>query len=294
MTPPLPTRIRGSRSAAVGAVRTALPLDPLALPALPSGFEAALEPALRALEVELTPGARAAITGHVQLLLAWTAAINLSAIRDPAQLALAHVADSLAGLPLLRRSLPAQPALLDLGSGGGFPGLPLAIVLPAGRLALVDSIGKKARFLEVAATAVRAAQLAAGEPALEIEVHAVLAEALAEEPAQRASWDVVTARAVGSIAEVAELGLPLLRRGGRLVAWKRDRGDGALERELAAAEALIRAAGGGRPEALAVTGPGADPALAVLAEHRLVVLVKESATPRHFPRSPAERRRLLR
>src|SRR6185295_6018856 len=89
--------------------------------------------------------ARAAIGDHVRLLLAWTAAINLTAIRDPVAAAREHVLDSLAALPLLRAR--GTPDLLDLGSGGGFPGVPLAIGLPRARTVLVESVGKKATFL---------------------------------------------------------------------------------------------------------------------------------------------------
>ncbi len=100
----------------------------------------------------LTAAQRAAIDGHVRLLLAWTAAINLTAIRDPGEVAVAHVLDSLTAVPLLRSA--GIDAFVDLGSGGGLPGLPLAIALPARRALLVESTGKKARFLETAVAAV--------------------------------------------------------------------------------------------------------------------------------------------
>ena len=106
----------------------------------------------------------------------------------------------------------ARRALLDLGSGGGFPGLPLAIALPARRVALVDSIAKKAPSsppLPVSSTtsfAARRRQPTRSAPSNE------RAEDLADEPDQRETWDLVVARAVGSVAEVAELGLPLVAR----------------------------------------------------------------------------------
>ena len=88
---------------------------------------------------------------HVRLLLAWNQAINLSAIRDPRAAVREHILDSLSAVELLRAR--QIDALLDLGSGGGYPGLPLALALPARRCLLVESVGKKAAFLSAAAHA---------------------------------------------------------------------------------------------------------------------------------------------
>jgi 16S rRNA (guanine527-N7)-methyltransferase len=101
-----------------------------------------LDATLLELGLSIDATVRRAIDDHVRLLLRWTEAINLTAIRDPAEAARLHVADSLAAVPVLRaRSIDR---FLDLGSGGGFPGLPLALALPAARAVLVESVGKKA------------------------------------------------------------------------------------------------------------------------------------------------------
>jgi 16S rRNA (guanine527-N7)-methyltransferase len=151
----------------------------------------------------------------VRLLLAWNAAINLTAITDPADVARRHVADSLTAFDVIRRGRHAS--LLDLGSGGGFPGLPLAAALPATQALLVDSTAKKAAFLEAVRQAVGLAD--------RVAIAAIRAEALAPGgaagkpwPGQGAGRDVVTARAVGPLDERGELALPLLAVGGRLVA----------------------------------------------------------------------------
>jgi 16S rRNA (guanine527-N7)-methyltransferase len=220
------------------------------------------------LDLVLAPAARRAIDDHVRLLLAWNVSINLTAIREPAEIALRHVIDSLTATSLLGD----VDGFVDLGSGGGFPGIPLAAVLPVERVALVDSVGKKAAFL---AAAVDVADLSrrAG-------VAAVRAETLASEPRHRERWPAVTARAVGSLAELAELAFPLLVVGGRLVAWKR----GDIAAELIAARRALGALGGGSidEEAVRVTG---------LAGHRLVTLTKHGRTGPAFPRDPAIRRR---
>jgi 16S rRNA (guanine527-N7)-methyltransferase len=202
--------------------------------------------------------------------VAWNTAINLTAVREPADLARRHVVDSLAGVVLLQ-SLAIRD-FVDLGSGGGFPGIPLAVALGTERGLLVDSVGKKARFLEAA---VDVAGLAG-----RVAVAATRAEALAHDAAQRGGWPGVTARAVAPLAELMELAMPLLSPGGSLVAWK----GAALEGDLAAAVRAAAGLGSGPPEVVAAPVPGAS-------GHRLVVVRKVAPTPPGYPRDPARRRR---
>ena len=220
--------------------------------------------------LRLEPEARAAIDGHARLLLAWTAAINLTAIRDPQGVARLHVLDSLAAVPLLAPR--GTTGLLDLGSGGGYPGLPLAAVLRPGRTLLVDSIAKKVGFLR----AVTEATGLAGQVAAE----AVRAETLARDRRDREAWPIVTVRAVASLAELVEIALPLVSPGGILVAWKRE----PLEDELAAAAPALSALRAGPLTVHRAAIPG-------LEAHRLVVVPRGGPIDRRFPRDPAERRR---
>ena len=192
-----------------------------------------------------------------------------------------HVLDSLTAVPLLRGL--GIDAVVDLGSGGGFPGLPLAIALPARRALLVESTGKKARFLETAVAAVAAVGDRGDEPgdgAGPIAVAAVRAEALARDPAQRAGWPCVTARAVAPLPDLIELAVPLLRPGGVLVAWKR----GDLAAELATGRRALDALGGGRIETTPVDLPG-------LTDHALVVATATGVAAAAYPRDPAARAR---
>jgi len=244
------------------------------LPSLPIVYMAALDPAVAALAslgVAIDGAARDAIDVHVRLLLAWNAAINLTAITDPAAIARLHIADSLGAVPVIRGGPHAT--LLDLGSGGGFPGIPIAAVLPATRVTLVDSIRKKAAFLE-------AAVLATGL-AGRVSVVSVRAETLGP-----GYWDVVLARAVGALADLVEVALPLLAPGGRLVAWKR----GELTAELAAAGRAGRVLGGSAP----AWHPHPDELVraADLAGHGVVVVRKVAASPPGYPRDRAARIRL--
>lgn len=271
-----------------------LPTDARILPALGDDFGDALDAGLAALHLPLAPDVRRAIEAQARLLLAWGAAINLSALREPDDIALRHVVDSLSAVPLIRERFGAPHdgapqrglSVLDLGSGAGYPGLPVALTLPAGRITLLDSIAKKAAFLEVASR-VAIAELPAGSRPPIASVLPLRAEAVAASQ-DRATWDVVLVRAVGSLAEIFELGLPLLAQGGLLVCWKRDPIDRAtLSQELADAQRLVGSLGGGTPEVVHVPVPG-------LRDHRLVLVTKRGPTPARFPRPPAERRRLLR
>jgi 16S rRNA (guanine527-N7)-methyltransferase len=145
---------------------------------------------------------------------------------------------------------------------------------------LVESIRKKALFLETAVDA-----LGLGD---RVTVAASRAEDLAMAGVEREQHDVVTARAVATLSELVELAFPLLRVGGRLVAWKREpriedvaAGRPPLEAEVTAGRNAARALGG-----VVAIEPVALPALA---DHRLVIVTKGRPTPSRFPRPPAER-----
>ena len=248
---PLPTRLEG-------------------LPPLPEGYHDTLRAGLSAIPgANLSDAQLEALDDHVRLLLAWNEAINLSGIRDPAAIALEHVLDSLTALPILRRA--AVTELLDLGSGAGYPGLPLAIMLPTSRVLLVESIGKKARFLAVVAEALGLSD--------RVRVAATRAETLAADPHYRGRWPAVVARAVSDLTELAELSLPLLEIGGALVAWKK----ATLVEELDLAEGALPSLGGRLVTREPVMVPG-------LEDHILLVIEKVAHTPAEFPRDAATRR----
>jgi 16S rRNA (guanine527-N7)-methyltransferase len=204
------------------------------------------------LAADLDDQARAALEGHARLLLAWTAHINLTSIREPELVAREHLLDSLAAAPLLRDV--AASTILDLGSGGGFPGIPLAIALPRTHVLLVESIAKKARFLGVVVNALGLAE--------RVEVVHARAEALVPELAV----DAVCVRAVADLGRLAELAAPLLAPGGRLVAWKR----GDVASEIAAARSALQRAGFDRPAVVGVPVAGLEDHRLVVASHRPV------------------------
>ena len=251
-------------------LREPLPTRVEDTPELPSTYGAALQAGLDALALTLSPTARAAIDGHVRLLLSWTEAINLTGIREPVAVATAHVVDSLSGVGVLRER--GIDRFIDLGSGGGYPGLPIAAALPAARALLLEPVAKKAGFLSAVASATGLADT--------VEAAPVRAEALAADRRHRGRWPAVTVRAVAGLAELVELAFPLLAPGGILVAWKR----GVLAGELAAADRAIDALSGGSLDVRPVTVDG-------LHGHRLVVATSRGRVPAGYPRDPGSRKR---
>jgi len=255
--------------------REPLPTRVMDTPPLPADYGSALRAGLDALGMALTERATTAIDGHVRLLLAWTRAINLTAIREPAAVALGHVIDSLSGRDLISDLAPRR--VLDLGSGGGYPGIPLAASLrddhPDLEVTLLEPIGKKARFLT---TAVKAIGL---DGTVRVETGRAEDLAHVREPS---SWDVVTARAVAATADLVELAFPLLTPGGTLIAWKR----GDVDDELTAAKRAVEALGGGSVRIADVALPGLD-------EHRLVAITRSTtgSVQSAYPRDPAIRKR---
>jgi 16S rRNA (guanine527-N7)-methyltransferase len=255
--------------------REPLPTRVQDTPPLPATYHKALDDGLASLGLDLTPDARGVVDGHARLLLAWTAAINLTAIREPRAVAVGHVVDSLTSVPAITARRPRR--LLDLGSGGGYPGIPVAAILgtaePGTEMTLLEPIGKKARFL---ATVVDATALTG-----RAHVDRRRAEALGRD-GSGVRWDMVLARAVATTADLVELAFPVLAPGGSLVAWKR----GDLASELSGARRAVDALGGGDVEVIDVGLKGLD-------GHRLVVATRApgGSIPDRFPRDPAQRTR---
>jgi 16S rRNA (guanine527-N7)-methyltransferase len=185
-----------------------------------------------------------------------------TAVRDPVKVIDDHLADSLVALELAE--VRAANNIADLGSGAGVPGLPLAIALPQARLALVESAGRKAAFLE---RAIMACELT--------NARAVHARAEAW-PEGVAAFDLVTARALAPLEVVVEYAAPLLAVGGTLLAW-RGRRDLDAEEIAARAAAMV----GLEPREILQMQPYHG------AQHRhLHLMSKVTETPSGFPRRP--------
>ncbi len=208
---------------------------------------------------------------YARLLVEWNEKMNLTAITDPEGIVLKHFVDSLTALPLL----PKTPfSLVDVGTGAGFPGLPLAILRDDMQLTLLDSLNKRLLFLEEVCRAVGVSA---------VRVHA-RAEEGGRNPALRDSFDVATARAVAGLPVLCELCLPFVKVGGRFLALK---GPDAPREQQEAARAVQKLGGrfaAGRTVALPdPTSEGGT------AERHILVIEKTAATPSKFPRPNAKK-----
>ena len=168
-----------------------------------------LAPLLRAglADLHLDPALETPLLDYLALLLRWNRTYNLTAVRDPREMVTKHLLDSLAMHPHVDGIARDGGALADLGTGAGLPGIPLAIAKPGLRVTLVESAGKKARFMR---EAVRHLKLA------DVQV----AESRIEALDMPGAFDAITARALATLPLLVEWGGPLLKPDGRLLAMK--------------------------------------------------------------------------
>lgn len=185
------------------------------------------------LEPELDATVIDALLDYLGQLLRWNKAYNLTAVREPAAMVSRHLLDSLSVLPWIQ-----GPRVLDIGTGPGLPGIPLALARSDWQVDLLDSNGKKARFLIQ-----QVARLGLGSQVLQLRV---------EQYHPERSYDTVVSRALAPLAQLAQWAEPLLSPGGRLVAMKSARVDEELSalpkrfNVLACAELAVPGADGVR------------------------------------------------
>jgi 16S rRNA (guanine527-N7)-methyltransferase len=220
--------------------------------------------------LEITPEQIALCERYSEELIQRNTSVNLTAITDPVDIAHKHFLDSWTAFGVRRWT--GRERVIDVGSGAGFPGLALRIAKPGVRATLVESVGKKARFLE---------DVSALLGLTDVEVRNERAEALGRE--RRDRYDVATARAVGTLGQVIEYLLPFVRVGGDAIVWK-----GRLEQELPGARKAATAIGGEIARIVPTSELGVGD---VLPGRNLVVIRKVRPTPLRYPRTAAEARR---
>ena len=214
---------------------------------------------LQRLEIELPEARVDAILRFGALVLEKNRVMNLTAITEPEAAAELHLLDSLSLLKVLPL---AGKSLLDVGTGAGFPGVPLKLAEPSLRLTLLDSLQKRMRWLETEAL-----------PELGVEARFLTGRAEDFARDQREKFDVVSSRAVARLDLLCELCLPFVHRGGYFLAMKgAQAGD-----ELREAAKAIRLLGGSneRTEEFEIGG----------AVHSVIVIYKTGSTPPQYPRS---------
>ena len=214
-------------------------------------------------DLRLTREQVTALQQYENILLEWNARFNLTAIRHPQEIRTKHFLDSLTCLLALRDT--SVEHVIDVGTGAGFPGIPLKIACPKMRLTLVESVGKKADFCRHVVDILH----------LEgVRVIQERAEVVGQSKQHRERYDWAIGRAVALMPVLAEYLLPLVKVGGHILAMKGESGPA----EAHAAEQAMRVLGGHLRQLIPVTLPG------VADDRYLVVVDKVAATPNSYPR----------
>lgn len=226
-------------------------------------MQARIASGLTALGLTPPDGAAARLAEYGRLLLEQNQVMNLTAITEPDQVADLHFLDS-AALLTLGEDLRGK-RLIDVGTGAGFPGLPLRILEPSLQLTLLDSLGKRVDWL--------------GELCQELHLPDVTllkgrAEELSRQKEHREGYDVAVSRALASMPVLAELCLPYVKPGGLFLAMKSNKTD----EEIDAARAIIQTLGGEDPFVMDYLLPETE------IYHRVVTVFKSRPTPKAYPR----------
>lgn len=203
---------------------------------------------------------------YQELLLDWNTRMNLTSITDKKEIVLKHFADSLSPLPVALELQDGTPSIIDVGTGAGFPGIPLKIALPNIELTLLDSLQKRITFLETVCT--------------ELELDNVecihgRAEDFGKDPEFREQYDFCVSRAVAHLSMLLEYTLPFLKVGGKLIALKGQN----FAVEVEESQEALAVLGGVVKDVKAVTIPNTD------LQHQLIFIEKVSATPEKYPRT---------
>lgn len=217
------------------------------------------------LGLELSPTQLGQFDLYYRELADWGQRVNLTSIKEHAAVQVKHFLDSLTVLLAYPEGMPPDLRIVDIGAGAGFPGLPLKLVFPDTSLLLVESVGKKARFLE---------HLVESLPLTNVEVITGRAEEVARAPERRERYDLAVSRGVAKMAVLLEYTLPYCAVGGRTVSLNHR----SVEKEFAGAARALETLGGHMGEVYPVN-------LAGLTDERIVVVVeKVRKTPGIYPR----------
>lgn len=194
-----------------------------------------MERELRRLGLNPSEESLRALVRHLELVSEWNQRVNLTAITDERQMVIKHVLDSAVTLEAAKMSLGAR--VLDVGTGAGFPGVTMKCLMPSVRLVLIESLAKRCRFLQVVEEEL-APVMGWGSNGIQVEWGR--AEDYGHKEGYRATFDVVTARAVAELRVLAELCLPFCRPGGLFLAMKGP----DVEEEVEAAQRALEVLGG--------------------------------------------------
>jgi 16S rRNA (guanine527-N7)-methyltransferase len=217
------------------------------------------------LNISLTPTQVNMFVAYETLLIEWNTKFNLTTITDPGEIRVKHFLDSLTCLRIVPEH--GSFSLIDIGTGAGFPGIPLKIINPSIKLTLAESVGKKAEFCRIAVEELRLTNT---------QVITSRAETIGQDQKFRECYDWAIARAVAPLPVLAEYLLPLVRIGGSMLAQK----GGNVDIEIGQSDNAIKILGGKPCSLIPISLPNG------MGKRTLIQIRKITPTPAKYPRRP--------
>lgn len=227
-------------------------------------FIAQMEQELEKLGIKLSEHQLRQFYDYYELLVQWNSMMNLTAITEMEDVVTKHFVDSLSLVKAIPNLSEKEYSLIDVGTGAGFPGIPLKIVFPNLKITLLDSLNKRVKFLKEV------------EGRLElddIEAFHGRAEDYGRNPVSRETFDLCVSRAVANLSTLSEYCMPFVRVGGYFVPYK----SGKLEEELVNGKGAVKKLGGEIEEILRFTLPNSD-------ERTLIKIKKNNMISKKYPR----------
>lgn len=221
------------------------------------------EEGLAALGIQLTDKMKQQFIDYYELLIEWNEKMNLTAITEFEEVISKHFIDSLS---LIKLYTPSKEKILDIGTGAGFPGIPLKIVFPDTDMVLLDSLNKRIVFLNEVITRLQLSNITA--------IHG-RAEDYGNNIKYREQFDICVSRAVAKLSSLAEYCIPFIKKGGHFIPYKA----GNIEEELELSQKAVTILGGEIKKHINFVLPGTD------MERTLIDIVKISGTPKKYPRA---------
>ncbi len=228
-------------------------------------FEESLRKELNLLSIELEKNQINQFYEYFQLLVEWNEFMNLTAITEMDEVITKHFVDSLSLIKAVDEIGTMNYRIIDVGTGAGFPGIPLKIAFPDLKITLMDSLNKRVNFLNEVISRLGLEKIEA--------IHG-RAEDLGRDPLHREQYDLCVSRAVANLSTLSEYCMPFVKVGGYFIPYK----SGKIEEELGAAKHAIFLLGGGVKEVKTFLLPGTD------AERSLVKIAKNSGISKKYPR----------
>ena len=225
-------------------------------------FSEELEIAAKQIEIELTKEQIEKYYNYMNLLLEWNERINLTAIIEPREIILKHFIDSLT----IAKYIKDDEKLIDVGTGAGFPGIPLSIVKENTDIVLLDSLNKRINFLQVVKESLKLENITT--------IHG-RAEEFGKNRKERETYDIATSRAVAPLNILLEYLLPLVKVGGKAICMK-----GSNIEEIENAKNALEILGGQIEKIEEITLPNSD------IKRNIIIVKKVKNTPSKYPRKP--------